>query len=66
MEYKDQRRKAHQDDYDCVCGILDYHAIAISCVPDEMQRCISDAACVSVACRLDPQRCVLSVQTNDL
>jgi tryptophanyl-tRNA synthetase len=45
------------DDYDCVFGIVDYHAMTIAYDPTEMQQRIFDAACVNIACGLDPNRC---------
>lgn len=52
------------DDYDCVFGIVDYHAMTISYDPAEMQKRIFDAACVNIACGLDPERCILFVQSH--
>jgi tryptophanyl-tRNA synthetase len=52
------------DDYDCVFSIVDYHAMTISYAPSEMQQQIFDAACVNMACGLDPERCILFVQSH--
>jgi tryptophanyl-tRNA synthetase len=52
------------DDYDCVFGIVDYHAMTVTYDPTEMQQRIFDAACVNIACGLDPQRCILFVQSH--
>ena len=52
------------DDYDCVFGIVDYHAMTISFDPTRMQEQIFDAACVNMACGLDPERCILFVQSH--
>jgi tryptophanyl-tRNA synthetase len=52
------------DDYDCVFGIVDYHAMTITYDPARMQQQIFDAACVNIACGLDPQRCILFVQSH--
>jgi tryptophanyl-tRNA synthetase len=54
------------DDYDCIFGIVDYHAMTVTYDPAEMQRRIVDAACVNMACGLDPSRCIIFVQTNVL
>ncbi len=52
------------DDYDCVFGIVDYHAMTIAYEAAHMQQRIFDAACVNMACGLDPQRCILFVQSH--
>jgi tryptophanyl-tRNA synthetase len=52
------------DEYDCVFGIVDYHAMTISYDPAQMQQQIFDAACVNIACGLDPQRCILFIQSH--
>jgi len=54
------------DDYDCVFGSVDYHAMTISYDPAQMQEQIFDAARVKIACGLDPSRCIIFVQTNVL
>jgi tryptophanyl-tRNA synthetase len=52
------------DDYDCVFGIVDYHAMTIAYDPTQMQQQIFDAACANIACGLDPERCILFVQSH--
>ena len=52
------------DDYDCVFGIVDYHAMTISYDPAHMQQQVFNAACVNMACGLDPERCILFVQSH--
>jgi tryptophanyl-tRNA synthetase len=52
------------DDFDCVFGIVDYHAMTVSYDPAAMQQRIFDAACVNMACGLDPERCILFVQSH--
>ena len=52
------------DDYDCVFGIVDYHAMTVTYDPAQMQEHIFDAACVNIACGLDPERCILFVQSH--
>jgi tryptophanyl-tRNA synthetase len=52
------------DDYDCVFGIVDYHAMTVTYDPAQMQERIFDAACVNMACGLDPKRCILFVQSH--
>ena len=35
------------DDYDCVFGIVDYHAMTVTYDPAQVQQRIFDAACVN-------------------
>jgi tryptophanyl-tRNA synthetase len=52
------------DEYDCIFGIVDYHAMTVTYDPCEMQGRIFDAACVNMACGLDPEKCILFVQSR--
>ncbi len=52
------------DEYDCIFGIVDYHAMTVTYDPGEMQGRIFDAACVNMACGLDPEKCILFVQSH--
>jgi tryptophanyl-tRNA synthetase len=52
------------DEFDCFFCIVDYHAMTVDYEPKEMQKRIFDAACVNMACGLDPERCVLFVQSQ--
>jgi tryptophanyl-tRNA synthetase len=52
------------DDYDCIFCIVDYHAMTVTYDPEQMQARIFDAACVNMACGLDPQKCILFVQSH--
>lgn len=51
------------DKYDCIFCIVDYHAITIEYEPNEMQRRILNAAAVNIASGLDPDRCIVFVQS---
>ena len=51
------------DRYDCIFCIVDYHAITIEYDPREMQRRILNAAAVNIAAGLDPDRCIIFVQS---
>lgn len=51
------------DQYDCIFCIVDYHAITIEYNPKEMQRRIFNAAAVNIAAGLDPDRCIIFVQS---
>ena len=52
------------DDYDCVFCIVDYHAMTVTYDPAQMQARVFDAACVNMACGLDPKKCILFVQSH--
>ncbi|MBI4639677.1 MAG: tryptophan--tRNA ligase [Candidatus Tectomicrobia bacterium] len=52
------------DEYDCIFCVVDYHAITIEYEPSEMQRKILNAAATNMACGLDPERCILFVQSH--
>ena len=52
------------DDYDCIFCIVDYHAMTVTYDPAQMQSRIFDAACVNMACGLDPKKCILFVQSH--
>ncbi|MFO0795404.1 MAG: tryptophan--tRNA ligase [Candidatus Brocadiaceae bacterium] len=49
--------------YDCIFCIVDYHAITIEYNPQEMQRRVLNAAAVNIAAGLDPNRCIIFVQS---
>jgi tryptophanyl-tRNA synthetase len=52
------------DKYDCIFCIVDLHAITIEYDIKMMQKRIFDAACVNMACGLDPEKCTLFVQSD--
>ena len=52
------------DQYDCIFCIVDYHAITIDYKPEEMQKRILNAAAVNIAAGLDPNRCIIFVQSH--
>jgi tryptophanyl-tRNA synthetase len=52
-----------QDEYDCVYGIVDYHAVTVAYEPKEMSRRILDCAINFLACGLDPKRSILMLQS---
>lgn len=52
------------DEYRCIFCIVDYHAITIDYDPAEMQERILRAAIVNLAAGLDPERCLLFVQSE--
>ncbi len=50
--------------YDCVYGVVDYHAMTIEYDVTSMQKLILEAATVLIACGLTPERCILFVQSH--
>jgi tryptophanyl-tRNA synthetase len=52
------------DQYRCVFCIVDYHAITAEYEVAEMQKRIFSAAVVNIAAGLDPERCLLFVQSR--
>jgi len=52
------------DDYDCIFSIVDYHAITIEYDTSLMQKSIINAAAVNIGAGLDPERCIIFVQSQ--
>lgn len=52
------------DQYDCIFCIVDYHAITVEYDPKEMQDRIINAAAVNIAAGLDPNKCIIFVQSH--
>ncbi len=52
------------DEYDCCFCIVDYHAMTVAYDPKTMSDRIFDAACVNMACGIDPEKCTLFVQSH--
>lgn len=53
-----------QDDYLCIFGIVDYHAMTVRFKPEEMERNIFNAAVDYMAAGIDPERSILMVQST--
>ena len=53
-----------QDDYYCIYGIVDYHAMTVSFAPEEMEKSIFDCAVDYMAAGIDPTKSVLMVQST--
>jgi tryptophanyl-tRNA synthetase len=51
------------DRYDCIYGIVDLHAITIPYEADELPDRVFDVAVVLLAAGIDPERCILFVQS---
>ena len=52
------------DKYDCIFSIVDYHAITTEYDPAEMQKKIINAAATNIAAGLDPDRCIIFIQSQ--
>ena len=52
------------DEYESIFCIVDLHAITVEHDPSLMQKSIHDAALVNIACGLDPEKCILFVQSH--
>ncbi len=52
------------DNYDCIFSIVDYHAITVEYDSGEMQKRIINAAATNIAAGLDPDRCIIFVQSQ--
>ncbi len=55
---------ALMDEYECIYGVVDYHAITVEYETEEMARRCLDTALILIACGLDPARCRLIVQSH--
>lgn len=53
-----------QEEYACVYGIVDYHAMTVRFDPAEMQRSIFDCAVDYIAAGIDPAKSILMVQST--
>ncbi len=53
-----------QDSYDCIYGIVDYHAITTSYSPRNLRRQSLDMAMDLLACGIDPEKTILFVQSH--
>lgn len=54
---------AMQEQYQCIFGIADYHAMTIAYDPDDMRKRIFNACADLLACGIDPEKSVLFVQS---
>ncbi|HHE40197.1 MAG TPA: tryptophan--tRNA ligase [Candidatus Cloacimonetes bacterium] len=53
-----------QDEYDCIWGIVDFHSMTIPYDPEGMEGRVIDCAATYLAAGLDPQKCVLMIQSK--
>lgn len=52
-----------QDDYDCVFGVVDYHAISVRFPPTEMRNRVLDCTVGFLASGIDPEKSIIMVQS---
>ena len=52
------------DQYDCIYSVVDYHAITVEYEPNSMAERTLDTALILIACGLDPEKCLLQVQSH--
>jgi len=52
------------DEYECIFCIVDHHATTIEYEPSEMPQRIFDAAVANIAAGLDPEQCIIFVQSQ--
>ncbi len=53
-----------QSEYDCFFAIADMHAITVRQDPAELRRRTLELAALYIACGIDPEKCVLYVQSH--
>ncbi len=53
-----------QDEYECIWGIVDFHAITVSYAPENLEERVIDCAATYLACGLDPKKSVLMIQSH--
>jgi tryptophanyl-tRNA synthetase len=52
------------DEFECIYCVVDLHAITVPYEPSELQGRILETAAVNMACGIDPERCILFVQSH--
>ncbi len=53
-----------QDHFDCIYGVVDYHAITVEFDPANLQKQSIDVATDLIACGIDPQRSIVMIQSH--
>ncbi|MBE0432389.1 tryptophan--tRNA ligase [candidate division WOR-3 bacterium] len=53
-----------QEEYECVYGIVDYHAMTVRFDPAKMQESIFDCAVDYIAAGIDPEKSILMIQST--
>ncbi|MFO7586686.1 MAG: tryptophan--tRNA ligase [Gemmatimonadota bacterium] len=52
------------DRYECIYAIVDLHAITVPCEPEALRASVIEVAVALLAAGLDPDRCILYVQSD--
>ena len=52
------------EEYECIYGVVDYHAITVKYSVDALSQRTLDTAVILIACGLDPAKCRLMVQSH--
>ncbi|MEA2104679.1 MAG: tryptophan--tRNA ligase [Candidatus Cloacimonadota bacterium] len=53
-----------QEEYECIWGIVDYHAITVPFAPENLEKRVIDCAATYLACGLDPKKSHLMIQSQ--
>lgn len=53
-----------QDSYDCIYCVVDMHALTVRQIPAELRRHTYEALAIYIACGIDPEKCILFVQSH--
>lgn len=53
-----------QDDYDCVYSIADLHTLTVKQDPAKLRRATLELMALYLACGIDPEKCVMFVQSH--
>ena len=53
-----------QDEYDCIYAVADLHAITVKQEPAQLRKNTLDLMALFIACGIDPEKCVLFVQSH--
>jgi tryptophanyl-tRNA synthetase len=53
-----------QKDYECIYGIMDMHAITVYQNPNELRQSIRETTAALIACGIDPQQHIITVQST--
>ena len=53
-----------QDEYDCIYAVADLHAITVKQEPAALRRNTLELMALFIACGIDPEKCVLFVQSH--
>lgn len=54
-----------QDEYNCIYSIVDLHALTVRQIPAELRKRTRSLLALYIACGLDPEKCILFVQSHN-